>query len=221
MEDPMRTTKNLALAAAVLLTLLTGLATPAGASNPLAVRSGTLTTGPLGNFDLTPGSGGGTPPPCPTKPNTMVATTQANGTWTLTGGFSGQFELPAASGSWYQAEFAVLQVVNPTWGAPAPAGTHPLGGTVIVRVEIYQLQFQGGPLTCAKTNLRCRITSAQAIQPGSTYKYASGSGLPATLLGDDITLNTSGTAVTSSCSPPFNAVGGTVVSLTALQAELV
>lgn len=215
----MRATKRVGLAAVVVVALIVGFAAPASAV-PVDVVSGRLTT-VLANFDLTPGSQG--TPPCPEKPNTLDATTSANGTWGLTGGFSGQFQLPAGSGNWYQADFTIVGVANATWTGTAP--TQVLNGTLVIQVAIYRLQQAGGPLNCAKTDLRCRVTGAITLnapqnppQPTSTYK-SLGSGLPATIPGDLVTLSGTGPVqVKSPCTPPFSALGGTQVQLKDLQA---
>jgi hypothetical protein len=212
----MNATKKLGLAAATVLALFIGFAAPAGASSRVEVTGGSLNT-VLGAFDLTPGSQGVVP--CPEKADTLTFTTTATN-WTLANAFSGQFQFPAGSGNWYQADFTVLPGSGGTWSGTAPS--QPLAGTIGIQVRIYQLQLSGGPLTCAKTNLRCIITGAFTLAASSAYQAGTGApGLPTTTTGDQGVINaTSAPLVTSSCSPPWNGVGGTVATLAGLQATV-
>jgi hypothetical protein len=210
-------TKRLAVVATAVVALIVGFAAPAGASRPLEIASGTWTTViSLFDIDLTPGSQG--PKPCgDDKPDTLAFTTTAT-SWTLTGGFSRQRQMPAGSGNWYQYDFTVLFGTG-TWAGVAPTQT--LAGNVIINIRITLITANGSPINCAKTNQVCTMNSNQILRntpPLSTYKAVSGPGLPTTLIGDRVTLLTTGTIVVGSCSPPFNAVGGSTASFDDLQA---
>jgi hypothetical protein len=214
----MRTTRKLGLAAAVLVSLVIGFSAPAGAAGAEVV-SGTLTT-VLGDFDLTPGSQG--PGPCPDKADTLTFTTTAGGTWQVAGTFSGQFQFPAGSGNWYQADFTMLAGSQGNWGGAAPTQT--LTGNLIVRVDLYLEKLASDPTAnCTKSNLRCRITGAFALTAASTYKSAGaggvGPGLPTTTAGDlaTITANTFAPLQVANCTAPWNGVAGTAASLTNAQ----
>jgi hypothetical protein len=209
----MRTTK-IGLAALLALTLALGLAAPAAASSPGEVESGTWDTA-LGSIDLTPGSQG--PPPCPEKPSTLVWSTAANpNIWTLTGGWSFQFQFPAASGIWYQIDFTVL-AGNGNWAGTAP--TQGLTGSIVLRADYFFIGGGGNP-NCMKTVLVCRVTTTQVLQaPASTYKGHPG--LPTTSVGDLVTLTTTGTIIATNCPPPFNAMGGASGGFTNLQIVLI
>jgi hypothetical protein len=232
----MRTAKKLGLAAVVVFALFAGFAAPAGATRPVEIVSGTLTT-VLGNFDLTPGSQG--TPPCPEKPDTLAFTTTLTtpgppptGTWTLNGTFSGQFQFPPLSGNWFQADFTILPGSGGTWtGATQPPptpSTQPMLGTIGVQVRIYQLFLAGQPVNCQKNNLRCIISGVFRLQSTSTYKTLAGNpGLPTTTTGDLVTIDAATgpqpafpPLSVSSCSPPWNAVGGTNAQITNLQARI-
>lgn len=211
----MRLLTKLALLAALVLATIAGTATPASATTPAEITSGVITT-VLGNIDLTPGSQG--TPPCPEKPTTWTFTTTTGpDRWSLGGSFSRQFQFPPGSGNWYQVDRTVLPGSGGPWTGAAPTQT--LTGTIAIQTRYYQLQLTGGPLNCAKTNLRCILTGAFTVAATSTYKPTAGApGLPTTTTGDAATLNaTSGAMVVSSCSPPWNGWGGTVMTLTNLQ----
>jgi hypothetical protein len=211
-----------------MLTLFAGFATPAGAVGAEVV-SGTLTTA-LGDFDLTPGSQG--EPPCPDKAdNVAFQKTKTNngpppsGTWTVAGFFSGQFQFPAGSGNWYQADFTFLAGSNGTWGLAPP--TQALAGNVVLRLDIYLEKLASDPTAnCTKSNLRCRITGAFALTAASTYKSAGaggvGPGLPTTTAGDllTITANTFAPLQVASCTAPWNGVAGTNAQLTNVQLRI-
>jgi hypothetical protein len=209
----MKVTQRLA-AAAVAATLLAGLATmPASATNLLQLDYGVLTTsGFPTTFDFVHASQG--PRPCADKPPTLRFTADANGTWTLGGGFSHQFQFPTASGNWYQSDFTILTGSGGGWSGTAPF--QPLTGTVGLQLRIYQLQLAGGPLLCQKTNLRCIMTGAFALQPTSEYvAWAGPPGLPTTTPGDRVTIDGSTPYLaTSSCAPPWNSVSAGPASIT-------
>jgi hypothetical protein len=211
----MRLLTKLALLATLVLATIAGTATPASATSSVEVTSGTITT-VLGNIDLTPGSQG--PMPCPEKSSRwQFTTTTAPDRWTLSGSFSRQFEFPAGSGNWYQVDRTVLPGPGGAWSGMAP--TQALTGAIGIQTRYYQLQLAGGPLNCAKTNLRCILTGAFTVAATSTYKAAPGApGLPVTTSSDSATIDaTSGPMVTSSCTPPWNGWGGTTMTLTNLQ----
>lgn len=209
-------TKKLGVVATAVLALIVGFAAPAGASRPLEIASGSWTTIiSLFDIDLTPGSQG--PKPCgDDKPATLTFTTTAT-SWTLQGGFSRQRQMPAGSSNWYQYDFTVLFGAG-TWAGVAPTQT--LAGNVVINLRITLITANGSPVNCTKTNQVCTMNSNQILRntpPLSTYKGVSGSGLPTTLIGDQVTLLTTGTIVVGSCSPPFNALGSSTASFDDLQ----
>jgi hypothetical protein len=210
----MKTSKKLGLGVAMVVALFIGFATPAAAGGPypLGVTSGTLTT-TIGDFNLAPGSSG--TPPCPEKAGTLALTTAASpNTWSVTGAFNGRFQFPAGSGNWYQADFTMLPGSGGSWsGTSSP---YALTGSVGIQVRIYQLQLAGGPVNCAKTNLRCIITAAFSVTGSFTGT------LPTAAVGDTAVISgtTAAPLVTSSCSPPWNSVGGTNATLTSLTMAL-
>jgi hypothetical protein len=205
----MNAPKKIALATTLIVALVVGLAPPTAATDqPVETTSGTLMT-VVGNFDLAPS---GAPTPCPDKESDRVFTTSANGTWSLAGSRSIQYQLPPGSGNWYQADRTVLFNSGTTWSGTAP--TQSLAGTLVIQQRIYQLQLSGGPLNCEKNNLMCIINGVFTIDPvTSTYRAIAGPGLPATAPGDEVFINASGPLVVSSCRPPWNSVGGTTATL--------
>lgn len=210
----MNATKKFGLAATVVVALLIGFAAPASATDhPAQITSGMLNTF-LGSFDLAPGSQG--TPPCPPKANTLRLTTEADGTWSVSGGYAGQFQFPAGSGTWYQADFTMLAGSAGTWTGPGP--THPVAGTLAIQVRITRIGSATSP-NCAKTDLRCIITGIFGV----TGTYNGASPLPTTTVGDTVSLNgsTSVPLQTSSCTIPWVFVGGTNATLTNVTMTLV
>jgi hypothetical protein len=206
-EKPtMKTTKKLGFAAAIVVAMFIGFAAPAAATDrPIKVTSGTLDTF-LGSFDLAPGSQG--TPPCPEKVSTLKLTTSANGTWSTLGSYAGQFQFPAGSGTWYQADFTMLAGSGGTWSGAGPV--HPVTGTLGIQVRITRIGSASSP-NCAKTDLRCIITGLFAV----TGTYSGASPLPTTTTNDTILFNgnTVTPLTTSSCTIPWIFVGGTNATL--------
>jgi hypothetical protein len=210
----MISTKKIGLAATILVALFIGFATPAAASDrPIQVTSGMLNTF-LGSFDLTPGSQG--TPPCPPKTSTLRLTTNANGTWSVGGSYAGQFQFPAGSGTWYQADFTMLAGSGGTWTGAGP--THPVAGTIAIQVRITRIGSATSP-NCTKSDLRCIITGVFAV----TGTYAGAAPLPTTTVGDTISFNgnTTSPLQTSSCTIPWSFVGGTNATLTNVTMTLI
>jgi hypothetical protein len=213
----MRLLTKLALLATLVLATIAGTATPASATSPVEVTGGTQNTVVFGSslFPLMSDPG---PLPCPAKPSTLQLTTTANpDRWTLGGTFSVQFQFPPGSGNWYQLDRTILPGSGGAWAGSAP--TQALTGAIGIQTRVYQLKLGPGPLDCTKSNLRCIVTAAFTLAGTSTYKTAPGApGLPTTATGDSATVSaTSGPTVTSSCTAPWNVVGGTVMTLIDLQ----
>ena len=195
-----------ALAAALSVVLL--LATPAAANTvPLNMATGVISI--AGNvFDLT------TPGPCPEKPDTVAATFNAGGTWSIAGGWSSQFQLGTPpSGQWYQADFTILLNTGNTYTfvSGGPPWTYSVATTganhVIFQMRIYRI----APGSCVKTDLACIITFRMSF----TGTLTSTTALP-TYTPGGMTLNGTlvGTSSGSMCTPPFTPWPGQPISLT-------
>jgi hypothetical protein len=213
----MKISTKVLLAVALVIMSVAGFATPASATSPVEVTGGTQMTVlyPFVNLPLFSDQGA---LPCPAKPSTLqLTTTTGPDRWTLSGGASVQFQHPPGSGNWFQIDRTIFPGSGGAWAGTAP--TQALTGVIGMQIQVYQLQPVGGPLTCAKTNLRCIITAAYTLAATSTYKAAPGSpGLPSTTTSDSATVDAaSGPTVTSSCAPPWNSIGATTTTLNNLQ----
>jgi len=227
----MRTSTKFIAAAAMAVTLLIAVATPASAGGPfnIEVTSGDLTTA-LGVFDLSPGSTG--TPPCDEKPDNLKFYTDADAIpaganrWSVSGlrpppppvvnppgTFSGFFQLgDPPAGQWYQADFSILGAGTYAAKAPPNPPDYTLAGTLTFSVTIYEVD----ETDCEKSvaNRKCIIAGRFVITAG----FFTGT-LPNPSVGDfasiDATTNTPGglALVTSACSAPFVAANGTHATL--------
>jgi hypothetical protein len=196
------------VALAAALSMIPLLATPAAANTvPLNMGSGVISI--AGNvFDMTPGSGSG---PCTEKPDTVAATFNAGGTWSIAGGWSSQFQLGTPpSGPWYQADFAILLNAGNTYTpAAGPPFTYSVATTgpnhVIFQMRIYQIP------SCDKSDLACIVTFRMSF----TGTLTSSTALP-TYTPGGMTLNGTlvGTSSGSMCRPPFTPWPGQPISMT-------
>ncbi|HMJ75109.1 MAG TPA: hypothetical protein VK507_04005 [Iamia sp.] len=203
----MRTTPltKAAVAITVVLGLLMAGAVPASADTAgLELDSGSLT---IAGNTYQVGDGPPSPPPCEIPEDTVAGTANANGTWSITGGWKAMLQLGSPPvGTWYQFDYSIL-VGAGTWvqtsaGPPALSTLVSTGPThVILQARVYALD-EG----CEKDDLRCIAN----MRVSFTGQATTASPLPTLTTGDTLVLSgaTVGNVVTSSCSAPFSSLNG-------------
>ncbi len=219
----MRTTKKVGLTGAVVIALLLAMATPAAAGGPypIEVTGGTLET-VIGDFDLTPGSQG--TPPCSPGTSTVALSTDndANppgvGNFSVNGSYKSQFQQPAGSGHWYQADFTII-VIGVYTANPTPPPDYILVGTIIVVgvtiTDIGQVGAPGFP-NCSKNPVICNIGAVNIPFTGEFH-----GSLPNPATGDYAVIDaTIPSLVASPCNPPFSALNGTPANIVGMKLEV-
>jgi hypothetical protein len=197
---------------AAALSLILILPAPPASAITVGLTGGTF-TGAGNSFSLLTPAGA----PCSQKPSNLDITftgNATNGTWSLTGGFSTQFQLGTPpAGQWYQADFTFLSGSGtyaqnsagpPTWGytLTSSAPNH-----VILRLRIYEVT------PCDKSVLKCIITVRMSFGGPMTTTAALPGYVPGSI--DPLDGFSQGPAhmATSSCSAPFTAWGGQTASI--------
>ncbi|HEV7721148.1 MAG TPA: hypothetical protein VGO60_07675 [Iamia sp.] len=206
--------KKAAVAVAAALGLLVTAAMPASATTVgLELDSGTVTV--AGNtFDVGDGPIG--TPPCEIPEDTVTGTANANGTWSITGGWKAMLQLGTPpSGSWYQFDYSILAGAG-TWvqTSAGPPVLSSLASTapnhVILQVRVYELD-EG----CEKDVVKCIATMRMTF----TGQATTASPLPTLTTGDTLVLNGSTLpphVSTASCSAPFASFSGQTATATGL-----